>query len=128
MTEAQIKSLSPELEAAVRKQVSKVKVSREQYLSLSTHIKTERLKRKMARNLANDIDRPQKIIRTWEAMSRDQYEDGDIELIDLTAIEDEEPVPDWLTLPDLAFNEIMMKIALVREAFKKNKTKKVKFF
>ena len=78
MTEEQIKSLSPELEAAVRKQVSTVKVS-----------------------------------RTLEAMRSDQYKDGDIELIDLTAIEEEEPVPDWLNLPDLAFNEIMMKIALV---------------
>ena len=96
MTEEQLKSLSPELEAAVRKQV-----------------KTERLKRKMARTLANDIDRPQRIIRTLEAMRSDQYKDEDIELIDLTTIEDEEPVPDWLNLPDLAFNEIMMSIALV---------------
>ena len=96
---------SPALTEAVTKQVSEV--MREKYPRWTPHIKTERLKRKMEGDRVNG--RPQKIIRISCQPVLEGEKDVDKES-DALLLRNS---VDWLNLPDIAFNQIMMMIALV---------------
>ena len=82
-------------------------VLREKYPSWTPHIKTERLKRKMEGDRVNG--RPQKIIRISCQPVLEGEKDVDKES-DALLLRNS---VDWLNLPDIAFNQIMMMIALV---------------